>query len=75
MHFFPEGSAATAVPKKRNPRHSYDENLDEPAKLIEREPVDVEAERPEVENVPVENLESDEPSSPPAFEDDETGSG
>lgn len=60
------------VPKRR---HSYDENLDEPAKLIESEPVDAEAESPEVENVPVENVESDEPYSPPAFEDDKTGSG
>lgn len=75
MHDLPESSAATVVPKKRNPRHSYDENLDEPAKLIESEPVDVEAERPEVENVPVENVDSDEQSSPASFEDDETGNG
>jgi len=31
------GGSATIAPNKPKRRHSYDENLDEPAKLIENE--------------------------------------
>ncbi|MDI9848566.1 hypothetical protein QM467_10915 [Rhodoblastus sp. 17X3] len=43
-------------------------------KLIESEPVDAETEAPEEENIPIENVESDEDDGPPAFEEDDPGS-
>jgi len=55
---------------RKGRRRSYDESLDEPAKLINDEPVDVEKETPAEENDPVERPEPEDPS-PPAFEDDE----
>jgi hypothetical protein len=56
-------------PKKRR-HHSYDESTDEPARLIEKEPVEVEAEVPAEENEPVERTDQDDTSAPPAFEDE-----
>jgi hypothetical protein len=53
-------------------RRSYDESLDEPAKLISDESVDVEKEAPADENEPMERPEPDNTPTPPAFEDDET---
>ncbi len=50
--------------------HSYDESVDEPAKLISDEPVDIEKESPAEENESVESLEPDDTPHPPAFEDD-----
>lgn len=69
-----ETSPANA-PREPKRRHSHDENLDEPAKLIESEPVDAETETPEEENVPVESVENSDQSGPPVFEDDETANG
>ena len=34
------------VPRKRPKHHSYDESVDEPAKLLEQEPVEIEEEIP-----------------------------
>jgi hypothetical protein len=73
MRNAPGRQTETNAPRKPKQRHSYDENLDEPAKLIENEPVDAERGTPEEENDPIENVERDEPSGPPAFEDDESG--
>jgi len=48
---------------------SYDESLDESAKLIEAEPVEVEAEVPAEENEPIEGTAEDTEPAPPAFEE------
>jgi hypothetical protein len=45
------------VPKKRQKHHSYDESVDEPAKLIEDEAVDIEEAVPLEENEPVEGAD------------------
>jgi hypothetical protein len=64
------GSEWTMVaPKRRQSHHSYDESLDEPAKLIADEPVEIEEEIPAEENQPVERIEEDNKSDPPAFEE------
>ena len=73
MPKYSRDSLAANGPRTPERRHSYDENLDEPAKLIENEPVDTQTETPEQGNVPVESIERDDQSSPPAFEDDATG--
>lgn len=59
----------SGAPRKGR-RRSYDESLDEPAKLIGDEPVDVEKETPAEENEPVERP-APEDSSPPAFDEDD----
>jgi hypothetical protein len=64
------GKKARTIPLKRQKHHSYDESVDEPAKLIEGEPVEVEAEVPAEENEPVERNEQDEQPGPPAFEEE-----
>jgi hypothetical protein len=60
-----------AGPKRRKRHYSYDENVNEAAKLIEDEPVDVEREVPADENPPEQTVESepDEGSPQPPFED------
>jgi hypothetical protein len=63
---------ANGAPRKGR-RHSYDESLDEPAKLISDEPVDVEREIPAQGNEPVDRLETED-ATPPAFEDDDPSS-
>lgn len=60
---------ATAVPKKRQRHHAYNESADEPPKLIETEAVELEAEAPAEENEPVEQVGRDESPGTPAFED------
>jgi hypothetical protein len=55
-------------PRKRH--HSFDESLDEPAKLLEDEATDVEEERPAEENEPVEQVEKPDPSDSSAFEEE-----
>jgi hypothetical protein len=67
-------TVVNAIPKTRHPRRSYNENVDEPAKLIESEPVDVEAETPAEENAPVEGIEQEDESGAQVFEDDEPSS-
>jgi len=62
------------IPKGRQRHHSYDESVDEPARLIEDEPADVEAEIPAEENEPIERSEQDEAPPSPLFEDDEPSS-
>jgi hypothetical protein len=63
------GSAWTlGGPKRRERHHSY-EGVDEPAKLIEQEPVEIEEEIPAEENESVERVEENNKSDPPAFEE------
>ncbi len=73
MTSFSDSASAQAIPKKRNPRHSYDENLDEPGKLIESEPVDVQTGTPDEGNVPVERVREEDKPGPPVFEEDDNG--
>ncbi|WOJ89718.1 hypothetical protein RZS28_18380 [Methylocapsa polymorpha] len=57
-----------AGPKKTEKHYSYDESVDEDAKLIDVEPVEIEAEVPMEENEPIEGAKEEKPS-PPAFEE------
>jgi len=56
-------------PKKRQRHYSYDENLDEPGKLIDHEPTDVEHAVPADENEPVEQRPDERKPEPPIFEE------
>ncbi len=58
-----------AVPTRRQRHYSYNESLDEDAKLIADEPTDVEKEAPAEENEPVEGNEANNSAIPPAFEE------
>ena len=58
-----------AGPKQRQQHYSYDENVDEPAKLIEDEATEIEHEVPADENEPIEGQQSQEKREPPAFEE------
>ena len=64
-----DDETGNGAPRKGR-RRSYDESLDEPAKLINDESIDVEKETPAEENEPVEGPAPND-ASPPAFEDDE----
>jgi hypothetical protein len=65
MELATNGQRKTIGPKKKN----YDESVDEPATLIENEPVDVESATPAEGNRPVEQVEDNNKSNPPAFEE------
>ena len=58
------------APKGRRP-YTYNEGVDEPAKLIESEAVDVEAEAPAETNEPIERLDPEEGVQTPAFEEED----
>ena len=58
------------IPKQRQRHHSYDESVDEPAKLIEDEAVDVEGAVPLEESEPVEGADEKNNERPPAFEEE-----
>jgi len=60
---------ASKIPKRRQKHYSYNECVDESAKLIEDEPVDIEKAVPAEENEPVEKIEKDSTSDTPAFEE------
>jgi hypothetical protein len=53
-----------SVPKRRERHYSYDEGLDEPAKLIADEPAEIEGETPAEETNPIEQTEVPEPEGP-----------
>ena len=53
-----------AGPKQRQQHCSYDENVDEPAKLIEDEATEIEQ-----ENESIEGQQDKEKHEPPAFEE------
>lgn len=57
------------VPKRRQRHYSYDESLDEPAKLIADESTAVESEIPAEESEPIERIEETNPAESPAFEE------
>ena len=57
------------VPRRRLRHYSYNESVDEPAKLIADEPVEVEQEAPAEENQPIEKIETNNSVEPPAFEE------
>ena len=53
------GKAET--PPKKRPRHySYDESVDEPAKLLEQEAVEIEEEIPSEDTEPIERIEPED---------------
>jgi hypothetical protein len=56
-------------PRQDKRELSYDESVDEPAKLIADEPVEVEAEIPAEENEPVERIDEDDRFEPPMFDE------
>jgi hypothetical protein len=60
--------ASKSVPKRRQRHYSYDESVDEPAKLLDDEPVEIEEARPAEENTPVEGVQQDDKDLP-AFEE------
>ncbi len=60
--------SASKVPKRQQKHYSYNESVDESAKLIEDEPVDTEKAVPAEENEPLERIEKDTPDTP-AFEE------
>jgi hypothetical protein len=49
--------------------YAYDESVDEPARLVEDEPLGIEAEVPAAENEPVEESEQEGRPPSPVFED------
>jgi hypothetical protein len=57
------------IPRKRH-RHSYDVSVNEPAKLIENEPVEIETETPAEANEPVERIERENDSPSSAFKEE-----
>ena len=59
----------TIGPKQRQKHHSYDERVDEPARLIDDETVDVEREAPAEDNEPVETIERENTSKASVFEE------
>ncbi len=63
------GKRKQTEPKRRKRHYSYDESVNEPVKLIEDEPVDVEHEVPAEENPPEQQIEPDERSPHAPFED------
>jgi hypothetical protein len=69
MQITAENHSSTIGPKQREKHHSHNENVDEPAKLIDEEAVEIERELPLEDNEPVESIEDDDTSKPPAFEE------
>jgi hypothetical protein len=65
-----ERERAANAPMGRR-RYTYNEGVDEPAKLIESESVDIEGEVPADGNDEVERLEPEEAVQSAAFEEDE----
>jgi hypothetical protein len=57
-------SCCAVGPKQRQHHYSYDENVDEPAKLIEDEATEIEQ-----ENESIEGQQDKEKHEPPAFEE------
>jgi hypothetical protein len=55
------------VPRKRPKHHSYDESVDEPAKLLEQEAVEIEEETPAEDTEAIETSEQEENAA--AFEE------
>jgi len=60
---------ASKIPKRRQKHYSYNESVDESAKLIEDELVDIEKAVPAEENEPLERIDKDTTPDTPAFEE------
>jgi len=56
-------------PKQPGKHVSHNENVDEPAKLIDEESVEIERETPSEGNDPVEGIDDRKSPPPPAFEE------
>jgi hypothetical protein len=69
MQIMTNNRRRTIGPKQREKHHSYNETVDEPAKLIDTETVEIEKEAPAEDNEPVERIEEENTSKPPAFEE------
>jgi hypothetical protein len=54
---------------KRKRHYSFDESVDEPARLIEEETVDIQGANAEDQNEPVEQVPDQEIEQPEAFEE------
>jgi len=63
------GGKTRIVPKRRKRHHSYDESVDEPAKLLEEEPVEIEESTPAEENEPVEGAKENDKSDVSPFDE------
>jgi hypothetical protein len=63
------GQSNSNVPKRRRKHLSYNESVDESAKLLEDEPVEIEQEVPAEENEPLESIEEIKIPDTPAFEE------
>lgn len=61
-------SDRAVIPNRRKRHYSYNEGVNESSKLIEDEPVEIEAETPAEEARPVEGAEDNEKEDPPRFE-------
>jgi hypothetical protein len=62
-------SRSGAIGPKRQKHYSYNENIDEPAKLIADEPVEIEREVPAEERESVERSKDNGKPESPAFEE------
>jgi hypothetical protein len=62
-------SCCAVGPKQRQHHYSYDENVDEPAKLIEDEATEIEHEVPADEKESIEGQQDQEKHELPAFEE------
>ncbi len=69
MAFNRLANSIAAIPKRRQRHHSYDENVDQPAKLVEDEATEIEHEVPAEENESVEGQQDQEKHEPPTFEE------
>lgn len=56
-------------PKQRQKHYSYNEEVDEAGKLIDKETVEVEREAPADGNEPVQRVEDKDKHEPPVFEE------
>jgi hypothetical protein len=64
-----EHHTSTVAPKQPKKHHSYNEDVDEPATLIDNEPVEIEREAPAEENDSVERTDESGKPDAPAFEE------
>jgi len=58
-----------AGPPKRKERRLYNEEVDESAALIDREPADIEGEAPAQDNEPLQRIEGPDEPEAPVFEE------
>lgn len=63
------GQRSSAIPRRRQRHYSYDESVNEPAKLIEDESVEIEEEGPAEENEPLQRIDENNTPETPAFEE------